>query len=364
MTDKAPIQLRLRNQFLVLTVLAVSILFLWMIRSFVVTLVFAGIFSTMSQPLYRRLLLWFKNRATLAAVTTLAVVTLIVVIPTLGFLGIVVSQAVDVSQDAGPWIRDHADSWPELQERARAVPVVGPLLPDQEQIVSALSGTITRVGSFLIDNLASATRGTAIFFLQLFIMLYAMFFFLINGVKVMERILFLTPLTAEDERRLLERFVSVTRATLKGSLVVGLIQGGLAGLGFFVFGIGSAAFWGTVMGVLSVIPAVGAGLVWAPAVVFLLIGGRVGAAIGLAIWCGAVVGTVDNFLRPRLIGRDTKMSDLLILLSTFGGLSLFGMVGFLLGPIIAALFVTLWDLVGEAFGDVLPPTETAEESGA
>lgn len=364
MTDKAPNQLKLRNQFLILTVLAVSILFLWMIRSFVVTLVFAGIFSAMSWPLYERLLRWLRGRATLAAVATLTVVVLIVVVPTLGFLGIVVSQAVDVSQDVGPWVRDHADVWPDLQERARAVPLVGPLIPEQEQIVSTLSGAVTRVGSFLIDSLASATRGTAIFFLQLFIMLYAMFFFLIDGPKLMERILFLTPLTAKDEKRLLERFVSVTRATLKGSLVVALIQGGLAGLGFLVFGIGSAAFWGTVMGVLSVIPAVGAGLVWAPAVVFLMIGGRVGAAIGLAIWCAAVVGTVDNFLRPRLIGRDTKMSDLLILLSTFGGLSLFGIVGFLLGPIIGALFVTLWDLVAEAFVDVLPPTEAAEEAGA
>jgi predicted PurR-regulated permease PerM len=361
MTESAPDQLRLRNLFLVVTVLAVTVLFLWMIRSFVVTLVFAGIFSAMSYPLYERLLRLLRNRATLASVSTLMVVVMIVVIPTLGFLGIVVSQAVDVSQAAGPWIQNHANSWPELQERLRTTPLVGTLVPEQEQIVESLSGAVTWIGSFLIDNVASATRGTAVFFLQLFVMLYAMFFFLIDGTKLMERILFLTPLTSDDEDRLLERFVSVTRATLKGSLVVGLIQGGLAGAGFWVFGIGSAAFWGTVMGVLSVIPAVGAGLVWAPAVVFLMIGGRIGAALGLLIWCGAVVGTVDNFLRPRLIGRDTKMSDLLILLSTFGGLSLFGMVGFLLGPIIAALFVTLWDLAGEAFADMLPPTDGGAE---
>ncbi|MCA9738411.1 MAG: AI-2E family transporter, partial [Gemmatimonadetes bacterium] len=173
-----------------------------------------------------------------------------------------------------------------------------------------------------------------------------------------DRMLYLLPLSPEDENRLVERFVSVTRATLKGSMVIGILQGALAGVAFWLAGVQGAAFWGTVMVVLSVIPGVGAALVWIPAVLYLLAVGSVGAGIGLGIWCAVVVGTIDNFLRPKLVGRDTKMSDLLILLSTLGGIVFFGAVGFILGPIVAAVFVTVWDVYGKTFRDILPPAPT------
>jgi predicted PurR-regulated permease PerM len=185
-------------------------------------------------------------------------------------------------------------------------------------------------------------------------MLYAMFFFLVGGPRILRLILYYLPLEPEQENRMVERFVSVARATLKGSLVIGVIQGALAGVAFAVVGVPSPAFWGTVMAVLSIIPGVGTALVWIPACIWLIAIGRLGAAIGLATWCVIVVGTVDNFLRPLLIGRDTKMSDLLVLLGTLGGLIVFGAIGFIIGPIIAALFVTVWDIYGEAFSEYLP----------
>ena len=164
------------------------------------------------------------------------------------------------------------------------------------------------------------------------------------------------PLRPEQSSLLLDKFVSVSRATLKGTLVVGVVQGGLAGAAFAVAGIGGAAFWGTIMGVLSVLPGIGAPLIWVPAVIYLLAVGRIGPAIGLLLWCALVVGTVDNFLRPLLVGKDTKMPDLLILLGTLGGLVVFGAVGIVIGPIVAALFLTVWELYGAAFKDVLPAT--------
>ncbi|MGD2154684.1 MAG: AI-2E family transporter, partial [Gemmatimonadales bacterium] len=162
------------------------------------------------------------------------------------------------------------------------------------------------------------------------------------------------PLAPEDENRMVERFTSVARATIKGTLVIGIVQGGLAGLAFAVAGIEGAVFWGTIMVVLSIIPGIGTALVWVPAVIYLFAVGRVGTAIVLFIWCAAVVGTVDNVLRPWLVGKDTKMPDLLILLSTLGGLLLFGAVGIVVGPIVAALFVTVWDIYGLAFKEYLP----------
>jgi predicted PurR-regulated permease PerM len=163
---------------------------------------------------------------------------------------------------------------------------------------------------------------------------------------------------------LLERFVSVTRATLKGAMLIAMIQGTLAGLAFWVAGVPAAAFWGTCMVVLSIIPAVGSGLVWVPTVIYLFLVGRFAAGLGLLLWCALVVGTVDNFLRPKLIGRDARMSDLMILLSTLGGILFLGPVGFLVGPIIAALFVTTWQIYGEVFQDWLPVRPKAILSNA
>jgi predicted PurR-regulated permease PerM len=230
------------------------------------------------------------------------------------------------------------------------------------QIIEKMGELAGRVSSFLVNSLSAATRGTVGFLFQLFVMLYAMFFFLAGGRQVLDSGLRYLPLPEADKELMVDKFVSVARATLKGTFVVGVVQGGLAGLALAVVGIQGATFWGTLMVALSIIPALGTALVWVPAVVYLFAVGKTTSAIGLALWCSLVVGTVDNFLRPKLVGRDTKMPDLLILLSTFGGLSMFGIVGFVLGPIIAALFIAVWQIYGKAFGDLLgkePPTEGA-----
>jgi predicted PurR-regulated permease PerM len=112
--------------------------------------------------------------------------------------------------------------------------------------------------------------------------------------------------------------------------------------------------WAAAMAALSIVPGLGTAVVWVPAVIYLFVIGRYGAGVGLLTWSAGVVGTVDNFLRPFLVGKDSKMSDLLVLISTLGGIVLFGAVGFIIGPIIAALFVTVWEIYGETFRDVLP----------
>ena len=190
-------------------------------------------------------------------------------------------------------------------------------------------------------------------------MLYSMYYFLTHGAKVLDKILYYIPLSANEENRMVEKFASVSRATLKGTLIIGVVQGGLAGLAFAVIGIDGAFFWGTIMAVLSIIPGVGTALVWIPAAVFLFAVGRPIAALLLTVWCVGLVGTVDNVLRPWLVGKDTKMPDLLILLGTLGGLVLFGAAGIIVGPIVAALFVTVWEIYGTTFKDILPPTSAS-----
>jgi predicted PurR-regulated permease PerM len=180
-----------------------------------------------------------------------------------------------------------------------------------------------------------------------------MFFLLMDGPNILRGLLNHLPLTDDDRQQMTSRFMSVTRATVKGTIIIGFIQGCLAGLAFRVVGIPDALFWSLVMVVLSILPAIGGALVWVPACIILAASGQVLKAVLLAAFCALIVGSVDNLLRPRLVGRDTKMHDLMILFSTLGGILAFGPVGFIIGPILAGLFVTSWEIFSVAYGDVL-----------
>jgi predicted PurR-regulated permease PerM len=184
-----------------------------------------------------------------------------------------------------------------------------------------------------------------------------------DGDRMLYYMLYYLPLNDEDETRLLSRFNSVTRATLKGTAVIGLLQGGLAGLALWAAGIPSALFWSVTMMLLSVVPGIGTALVWIPAVIYLMVGGHYAAAVAVSVFCILVVGTVDNVLRPKLVGSDTQLHELMIFFSTLGGLLAFGFWGFVIGPIIAALFVTVWELYGAEFRDWLPTTAYTPRNG-
>jgi predicted PurR-regulated permease PerM len=195
-----------------------------------------------------------------------------------------------------------------------------------------------------------------------FVMLYSMFFFLLDGDKFMKKMMYYLPLNSSDENHMLDKFTSVTRATLKGTLLIGVLQGGLAGLAFFVVGLPNAVFWGAIMAVLSIIPSVGSALVWIPAAIILIANGQMAAGIGLIIFCGVLVGSLDNLLRPILVGKDTKLHELMIFLSTLGGIFMFGVVGLFVGPSIASLFVAIWEMYGVAFKDILPEVKSTSST--
>jgi predicted PurR-regulated permease PerM len=149
----------------------------------------------------------------------------------------------------------------------------------------------------------------------------------------------------------LHTFTSVTRATLKGAVIIGAIQGCVVGGAFAVAGIHGVLFWAAITAVLSIVPGIGAALVWVPAVVYLLVEGRIGAAVGFGLWCFVAVTIVDDLVRPRLVGKGAKLPDLLVLLGTLGGLIFFGPIGIILGPVVAALFVTMWELNASVMED-------------
>ncbi len=319
-------------------------------------LLLAAVFSGWCYPPYQRLTERLGGRKTLAASATVFLVFLVVIIPLLGFLTLVGFQAVELARDARPWIEQTIANGADFDEMgdARLMEVVAPY---RQQIQEKLGSLVSDAGSLVIKAVTAAAQRTVEFFLALFVMLYAMFFFLMNGRTLLERILYYLPLPSGEEDQLVARFVSVTRATIKGTLMIGALQGALAGLGFWVVGIKGVAVWATAMAILSAIPPLGPMIIWGPAVLYLAASGHWWACAGLLAWCALVVSTVDNVLRPRLVGRDTKLPDLLVLISTLGGLMVFGPPGVIVGPIIAALFVTVWELYGAAFANVLPPRE-------
>ena len=345
---------RLRRVILVVVALGITLLFLGMISEFLIALLLAALAAGIMQPLYKPLVRRLRGRRTLASGISVTLLLVLGIGPIVVFAIIVGMQAVEVAQAVGPWARARFQEGQTFNQLVERFPELEAARPYRDQIMAKLGEWGGHLGALAVAAMGAAARETLSFFLLLFVMLYATFFFLIDGRETLRKILYYLPLPPEDEERLVARFVSVARATIKGTGVVGIAQGALGGLGFWVAGINGAALWATVMAVLSILPGVGTALVWVPGVVYLFAVGKSLAAILLTAWCVVIVGTVDNFLRPWLVGKDTKMSDLLVLLSTLGGLAMFGAVGVVIGPIVAALFVTVWEIYGEVYRDVLP----------
>jgi predicted PurR-regulated permease PerM len=349
----------LNKSVLLLVVFFISAVFLSMIRTFLMAIFLAGLFSALVSPLYRRFAGWFGGRRALASLTTLLVITLFILLPLAGLMGVVTSQAIKVGESVKPWVQQQIAAPDAFFTKLEAMPFYDELLPYRDLIFQKAGEMVGKISRFLIDNLQAVTFGTVNFLLMTMVMLYTMFFFLMDGDKLVQKILYYLPLEDQNEQRMLDRFTSVARATIKGTAVIGILQGGLAGLAFAVVGIPSAVFWGVIMILLSVLPGIGTALVWIPAGVIWGASGHWPQAIGLMIFCGIVVGSLDNFLRPMLVGKDTQMHELLIFFGTLGGIMMFGFIGFIIGPIVAALFTTVWDIYGITFKDVLPATGPA-----
>ena len=350
---------KFRVTFLLLLASVISILFLRLIWGFLLPLLMAAVMAGLASPVYRRLVKLFRNHKAVASAVTVFLSLCLIAVPIFLLIGIVANEAIGITEVTADWLKEHIQ-----EQKIQDIPALQKLLPYQDQIVEKAGQFASKAASFVAQALAGGATGAARFFLMMFITLYAMFFFLKDSRAILDWIFAYTPLSVSEKERLVATFNSVARATLKGTFVIGIVQGGLAGAAFAVAGIEGAMFWGVIMTVLSIIPGIGTALVWVPAVIYLAMIGRVGAAVGLAVWCAIVVGTADNILRPILVGKDTKMPDLLILVTTLGGLILFGAAGIVIGPIIGALFITVWDLWSAAIEEAKPAFINASTEGS
>ncbi|AUX72918.1 AI-2E family transporter [Erwinia pyrifoliae] len=218
-------------------------------------------------------------------------------------------------------------------------------LTDANAIQQKLSGVAMKGGQFFAGSLMMIGKSTFSFTIGFGIMLYLLFFLLKDGAYLVGMALDAIPLSRFVKHHLFVKFAAVSRATVKGTVVVAVVQGTLGGIAFWCAGIQGSILWGSLMAFLSLIPAVGSAIIWLPVVIWLLFSGAMVKGLALTFFFVVVIGLVDNILRPLLVGKDTKMPDYLILISTLGGMEIYGINGFVIGPLIAALFISCWNLL-------------------
>ena len=331
----------LRLIMLVVAAVLISAGFVLMVRPFLIALLLAAIAASLARPLFVSLRGWSGGGSHLAAAITLVAVTALVVIPVTWLAYLVTVQAIGVADNVGA-VFSRLRAEPELLSLPDWVPYSEELEARRGDILASLNTAAGQAARLLVASVSAASRGTALFLMDLFIFLYAFFFFVQMDDPILVRLLRFTGLAPATQALLHERVASISRATIKGTLLIGVAQGTLGGIGFWVAGLQGATFWGVVMAVLSVVPGLGPTLVVFGGVVFLLTQSAFASAAGLAVWGFLAVGTVDNVLRPMLVGRDARLHDVMILISTLGGLAMLGAAGLVLGPVLAGLFVAIW----------------------
>lgn len=337
----------LHSKFFLLLLAFVSVAFVWLLLPFYGAVFWGTILAIIFAPLNRKLLAKFNGRDNLAALASLFIILLLVILPLTLITGALVQEGAVIYQQIksgnlnfGAYFQQASEALPSSVRSLLArfdITDLGSL--QQKLSEGAMAGS-----QFVASQALNIGQNTFQFVVSFGIMLYLLFFLLRDGAAIGRRIREAVPLNVEQKNHLIRKFVTVARATVKGNIAVAVTQGILGGLAFWYLDIQGALLWAVLMAFLSLLPAVGAGLVWGPVAVYYLLTGSVGAGIGLILYGVVVIGLVDNILRPILVGKDTKMPDYVVLISTLGGMALFGINGFVIGPLIAALFMAAWDL--------------------
>jgi len=327
----------------------------WILLPFYGTVLWSAIIAMVFAPVNARMLVWAKGRKNLAAFGTLLTIVVLVMLPFTLVTFAMVSEAAQVYQklESG-----------EINPERFFVGAFG-ALPDWlvsllgrfglghfEAIERKLSIEFSQAGQFFASQALNVGQNTLNFVANLFVATYLSFFLIRDGEALARDARHALPLDAKSKRALFAKFTTVIRATVKGSLVVAAIQGALGGLAFWFLGLTGALLWALVMAFLSLLPAFGAALVWVPVAIYFFFTGALWQCFALVAWGVLVIGLIDNVLRPILVGRDTRMPDYVVMISTLGGMAVFGINGFVLGPLIAAMFIAVWHLHTAALAEL------------
>lgn len=349
----------LQKAFAVVVLLALFALFITMIAGFLGALVFAASSALLFYPLQKRL--EQRVSSNLAAVINLLLLLAAIVIPATLLFGLAASQALSVADHASTWIGDRFNSDAPFAgiQFPSWLPFSGELDDIKQEITSKVGQLAGVVGRFLVVTLRQLTQATAMFLLNLFIAAYFFYYCLVDGARMVDSLVGNLPLDQEGRDDLVDVSSTVIRSVLKSMVVIGAVQGFLSGLAFWIVGVNGYVFWGVIMGLLSVIPFIGPIIIWLPVAAFMAVSGEYWQAAYLAAWFWIVVASVDNVLRPRLVGSETQMPDVLVLLTTIGGLFMFGAIGLIIGPLIGALLMGAWAVYCREFADELAPSASS-----
>jgi predicted PurR-regulated permease PerM len=337
----------LEDKAFLLLVIAVSLAFAWILLPYYGAVFWATVLAIVFSPAYRRLLRSMRQKRTLAALATVTIILMIVILPVTLIAALLVQEGFNVYARVQS---GELNIVRYFQQVFAALPewVTNLLdrfgLTDLGLMQDRLSASLLKGSQFLATQALNIGQNTFDLIVNLLIVLYLLFFLLRDGDDLSKRIKNAIPLHAAQQRDLLNRFTTVIRATVKGNVVVAVVQGALGGLIFWFLGVHAPVLWAVLMAFLSLLPAVGAGLVWLPVAIYFLVTGAIWQGVVLIAYGALVIGLVDNILRPILVGKDTKMPDYVVLISTLGGLAIFGLNGFVIGPVIAAMFMAAWDI--------------------
>ncbi len=356
-------QQKLETRTFLLFLFIVSVGFLLILKPFFGTIFWACAITVIFYPMQTRLLRHLNGRTNTSALLTLSACILVVVLPVTFLISSVVAEGANFYNklEAGEinpaqYIEQVRTAFPAVQQTLERFGV------DIARIKEGALSVTMSSGKWLAQNALSIGQDTFKLLLNICLMLYLTFFLLRDGNYLLELLIRALPMGDARERMLFAKFGEVTRATIKGNLVIAVIQGTLGGLIFWVLGIPGALLWGVVMAVLSLIPAVGPAIVWVPVSLYLFATGDNVKGVVLVAFGAGVIGLVDNILRPILVGRDTKLPDYIVLLSTLGGLGLFGINGFVIGPLVAALFIAFWGIFIREVHVLAPDSDLDRES--
>ena len=363
----APPWSALENKAFVLVLVLVTLAFGWILWPFYGAVFWGVVMAILFSPVFRRLLESSPGRRNLAALGTLLLFLVIVILP------MALITAMLVKEGNGLYMRIQSG---ELNfgrlfgQIVSALPVWITSLLDRFGL-----GNLADLQNMISTRLAAGSQAVATqalnigqntfdFVVSFFIMLYLMFFLLRDGASLSRLMRDAIPLDAQTKRKLFRKFTTVVRATVKGNVLMALAQGVLGGLAFWFLDIHATVLWAVLMAFLSLLPAVGAALVWVPVAVYFLATGAVWEGVALTLWGVLVIGMVDNVLRPVLVGKDTKMPDYVVLISTLGGIGVFGLNGFVIGPVIAAMFMAVWDIFSNTMDDATAGTPASSTPAA
>ena len=358
-------QPELYGKVFILFLSLVTLAFFWILLPFYGAVFWGFILAIMFTPLNDWFLRKMPEKKNTATLLTLSICLLIVIIPLIVVIIVLAQESAMLYQrlltksihfDASfQYLISKLPDWlVDLMDRSG--------MTSFAEIQQKISSGLLRISQYIAGRLFVIGQNILDFTISFFVMLYLLFFLLRDGKELAVRIRKVIPLENHQKALLLEKFTGAIRATVKGNIVVAIVQGGLGGLIFWILGIEAALLWAAIMSVLSLLPS-GSGIVWVPVAIYLLATGAILKGVILLAFGVLVIGLVDNFLRPLLVGKDTQMPDYLVLISTLGGMALFGLNGFVIGPVIAALFIAAWGIfsalspTGQTIGDEARPEE-------